>query len=62
MASESAVSLMPDYFMATRHPGVRFIRVSDKAASWDFIVLWQKGKVSPATKAFLDALKSTASE
>lgn len=62
VASESAVSLMPDYFMETRHPGVRFVRVTDKHASWDFIVLWQKGKVSPAAKAFLDALKLTASE
>ncbi len=57
VASESAVTLMPDYFMATNHPGIRFVRVSDTGATWDFIVLWQKGKVTPSTKAFLDALK-----
>lgn len=62
VASESAVTLMPEYFMSTRHPGIRFVLVSDPGVSWDFIVLWQKGKVSPATKAFIDALKSTSAE
>ncbi len=62
VASGSAVTLMPDYFMATTHPGVRFVRVSDTGAVWDFIVLWQKGKVSPATKALIDALKNTAAD
>jgi DNA-binding transcriptional LysR family regulator len=60
VASESVVTLVPDYFMATSHPGIRFVTVSDPKASWGFIVLWQKGKVSAATWALLDVFKETA--
>lgn len=60
VASESAVTLLPDYFQTTRHPGITFVPVSDPKARWDFIVLWQRGKVPAATRAFVDALKETA--
>lgn len=60
VASESVVTLMPDYFLMTTHPGVRFVPVSDPKARWDFIVLWQKGKASDATRAFVDTLKATS--
>jgi len=60
VASESAVTLLPDYFQATTHPGVAFVPVSDSKARWDFIVLWQRGKTTAATTALVDALKATA--
>jgi DNA-binding transcriptional LysR family regulator len=59
VASESAVTLLPDYFRASTHPGIAFVPVSDPKAHWDFIVLWQRGKTAPATSALIDALKET---
>lgn len=59
VASESAVTLVPDYFMGTKHPGIVFVPLSDPKARWDFIILWQRGKASVATRAFVDALRST---
>ncbi len=57
VVSESAVTLLPAYFLKSSHPGVTFVRVSDEAARWDFIVLWQKGRASASTRALVDALK-----
>jgi DNA-binding transcriptional LysR family regulator len=59
VAAESAVTLLPDYFRSFRHPGVKFVPVSAPGARWDFIVLWQRGQVPEATRAFLDALSTT---
>lgn len=44
VGSESAVTLLPDYFMATTHPGITFVPVADTKARWDFILLGQRGK------------------
>lgn len=60
VAAESAVTLLPDYFRTFRHPGVKFVPVSDANARWDFIVLWQRGQVPAATRAFIDALSAGA--
>ncbi len=59
VASESAVTLLPEYFRTFTHPGVVFVPVSDAKARWDFIVLWQRGQVPPATRALVDALSET---
>ncbi len=55
--SESAVTLLPDYFLKTSHPGVEFVPISDDKARWDFIILWQRGKTSPAAQALVEALR-----
>ena len=60
VASESAVTLLPDYFKATTHPDIAFVPVSDSKARWDFIVLWQRGKTNLSTTALVNALKETA--
>ncbi len=60
VVSESAVTLLPDYFLESSHPGISFVPVSDAEARWDFIVLWQKGHTSAATRALLEALKAVA--
>jgi DNA-binding transcriptional LysR family regulator len=60
VVSESAVTLLPEYFRSFTHPGVVFVPVSDVKARWDFIVLWQRGPVPPATRAFVEALSETA--
>ena len=56
VAAESAVTLLPDYFRSFRHPGVKFVPVSDPGAHWDFIVLWQRGNVPVVMRAFIEAL------
>ncbi len=60
VVSESAVTLLPDYFRGFNHPGVAFVPVSDANARWDFIVLWQRGKVPATTRAMIEALKVAA--
>jgi DNA-binding transcriptional LysR family regulator len=60
VASESAVTLLPNYFEATKHPGIVFVPISDSTARWDFILLWQRGKTSASTTALVNALKETA--
>ncbi|GAA5115494.1 LysR family transcriptional regulator [Luteolibacter yonseiensis] len=60
VASESAVTLLPDYFKTTSHPGITFVPVSDARARWDFIVLWQRGKTTACTTALVEALKEAA--
>jgi DNA-binding transcriptional LysR family regulator len=62
VVSESAVTLLPGYFEKLQHPGVTFVPVSDEKARWDFIVLWQKGRASTATRALVAALKQVAAE
>lgn len=60
IVSESAVSLMPAYFIDFNHPGVEFVRVSDAKARWDFIILWQRGKTPASTRTFISALSEIA--
>lgn len=62
VASESAVTLLPDYFRDFAHPGVKFVPVSDAKARWDFIVLWQRGAVPPSTRAFVESLSASVAE
>lgn len=59
VASESAVTLLPDYFTIT-HPGITFVPVSDAKARWDFIILRQRGKSTSETIALIDALREQA--
>lgn len=60
IASESCLTLLPDYFLGSSHPGVVFKPVSDVHARWDFILLRQKGKLTPPMRAFVDALQKNA--
>lgn len=60
VASENAVTLLPAYFQEFSHPGVVFVPISDASAKWDFIVLWQRGKVPASTRALVHELKESA--
>jgi DNA-binding transcriptional LysR family regulator len=59
VASESAVTLLPDYFRTASHPGISFVPVSDEDAQWDFIVLWQRGKIPTATRDLVEGIAET---
>jgi DNA-binding transcriptional LysR family regulator len=58
VVSESAVTLLPEYFRTFAHPGAVFVPVSDAKARWELTVLWQRGQPSPATKALLEAMET----
>jgi len=60
VASENAVTLLPAYFQEFEHPGVMFLPISDPRAKWEFIVLWQRGKVPASTHALVQELKESA--
>jgi DNA-binding transcriptional LysR family regulator len=60
VVSESAVTILPEYFLGFKHPGVVFVPVSDAKAKWDFYVLWQRGKVPATTRALVAALSSVS--
>jgi DNA-binding transcriptional LysR family regulator len=62
VVSESAVTLLPDYFLSFSHPGVAFVPVSDSGARWDLFLLWQRGKVPPSTRALIEALKTVGAD
>jgi DNA-binding transcriptional LysR family regulator len=57
VVSESAVTLVPAYFAKSAHPGIVFVPISDTTAIWDFIILWQRGHASSASRALVAALK-----
>ena len=60
VVSETAVTLLPDYFQQTTHPGITFVPISDPHARWDFIVLLQRGKIPEPARALVDALMEAA--
>ncbi|TLD69483.1 LysR family transcriptional regulator [Phragmitibacter flavus] len=62
VVSESAVTLLPDYFLQFQHPGVTFVPISDEQARWDFIVLTQRGRTSTAARTLLEALKQVVAK
>lgn len=60
VASENAVTLLPAYFQEFKHPGVVFVPISEPRPKWEFIVLWQRGKVPASTRALVHTLKESA--
>lgn len=56
IASEGAVTLLPDYFAQSPPPGVALVPLIDKAATWDLLLLWQRGKASTVLKAMVEIL------
>ena len=60
VVSESAVTLVPDYFRSFSHPGICYVPVSDSSAHWDFIILWQRGKIPATTRAMIEALSAVS--
>ena len=59
VVSDHVVTIVPDYVQSAPAPGVVLVRIDDPWATWDFIVLWQRGRAGPAVRAFLDALAAT---
>ncbi|HEY5751849.1 MAG TPA: LysR family transcriptional regulator [Chthoniobacterales bacterium] len=60
IASEGAVTLLPDYFAQTPPPGVKLVPLIDDAATWDLLLLWQRGRPPAVLKAMIELLTQTA--
>lgn len=56
VVAEQAVALFPDYHEGAPPPGIAFTRLSDKGATWDFLVLRQRGRGSAAAKQLVERL------
>ncbi len=53
IVGERGVSLLPDYLERSPPPGVALVPVSDRFAMWDFTLLRQRGRMSPACRDLL---------
>lgn len=60
VVSESGVTLVPSYLASFPHPGISLVPVKDPHASWDFILLCQRGRIPEAVRALIDALSAEA--
>jgi DNA-binding transcriptional LysR family regulator len=60
VASEGAVTILPDYFSQLPPPGTTILPIVDKDARWDLLLLWQRGRAPAVLKAMVDLLARTA--
>jgi DNA-binding transcriptional LysR family regulator len=56
IVSEGAVALVPSYLKHFPVAGVAMVELSDKEATWDFLVMWQRGRTAKSLRELLDAL------
>lgn len=61
-SAEGLVGLGPGYLAGYSAGGVRMVELSDEWARWDFLVIWQRGRMSAAVRALLDALATTVDD
>ena len=54
--NEDAISLNPNFVRHLKIPNVAMVPISDKAATWDLFVAWQRGKTAASVRALIDAL------
>jgi DNA-binding transcriptional LysR family regulator len=57
--SEGVIALLPAYLKTFPASGVARVEISDPKATWDFIIVWQRGKASGSLRVLLDALTTT---
>src|SRR6516165_3431023 len=60
IGSEGAVTLVPAYLKSFPVAGVAMVPLSDTKATWDFLVVWQRGRNAKSLRALLDALAVSA--
>jgi DNA-binding transcriptional LysR family regulator len=56
ISGEGLVALLPAYLKDHPTAGVAMVRLSDPGATWDFVVFWQRGRISEPCRALVDAL------
>ncbi|MFZ0506507.1 MAG: LysR family substrate-binding domain-containing protein, partial [Chthoniobacterales bacterium] len=60
IASEGAVALVPSYLRHFPVAGVAMVELSDRKATWDFLVVWQRGRTAKSLRELIDALTSVS--
>lgn len=60
VASEGAVTLLPAYFSQSPPPATRLVPLSDPSASWDLLLIWQRGRASQVLKTMVELMRETA--
>jgi DNA-binding transcriptional LysR family regulator len=56
VSGENAVALIPDYLDGPPPPGVVFLPLSDRHATWDLLVLRQRGAGSSGARRLVDRI------
>ena len=56
IVSEGAVALIPSYLKHFPVAGVAMVELLDRKATWDFLVVWQRGRTGEPLRELLDAL------
>ncbi len=60
VVSTPAVCLAPAFIRNPPHPGVRFVDLTDRRATWQLLVVWHRGRASAPLNHFLAALASAS--
>lgn len=56
VANENAVAILPSFARNLTATGVVIVPLADEGVTWKILVVWQRGKTSPALRTLLDAL------
>lgn len=62
VSGEGMVALAPGYLTSLSTAGVVMVPLSDAWATWDFLIVWQRGRTSDSLQALLNALASTVDQ
>jgi DNA-binding transcriptional LysR family regulator len=60
VGSEGAVTLVPAYLKSFPVAGIAMVQLSDPKATWDFLIVWQRGRIAKSQRALLGALAAGA--
>lgn len=62
VSGEGMVALAPAYLKTFPAAGVSMVPISDPEATWDFLIVWQRGRTSDSLQALLKALTKSVDE
>jgi len=62
VSGDGAVALVPGYLKNFPAAGVAMVELDDPRATWDFLVVWQRGRLGDSQRALLDALANTVDQ
>jgi DNA-binding transcriptional LysR family regulator len=62
IVGEGAVTLAPAYMRDFPAVGVAMVPLADAEATWDFLVVWQRGRTAGPLNTFLEALSLAATK
>jgi DNA-binding transcriptional LysR family regulator len=60
VVSEGAVAVLPEFAVDMQAPGIVMRPLGDAFAKFEFLVVWQRGKVTAPTRALIDALAAVS--